>query len=108
MPVRPNRRRYAVFRVLSEEVLSGSEVFGAVRESISTLLGEVGSSRVLFTPVFYDERRGEGILRCSNRDLLDLRAAMALIGHIGSKRASIIVKGVSGTLRAAKAKFLSE
>ncbi len=107
MPVRDTRRRYIVFHVLSEQLVHGDEILEAVNESIGMLLGELGLSRLYFKPIFFDEEQGEGILRCDHDDLTDLRAAMSLIDHVGSKNASLIVKGVSGTLRSAKKKFLS-
>ncbi len=108
MPVRPNRRRYVVYRVLSEQELDRREVLEAVKESVGVLFGEFGLSRIRITPIFYDEAEREGILRCAHKDLWDLRAAMAFVDQIDSKKASILVKGVSGTLKAAKVKFLSK
>jgi len=107
MPVHLTRRRYIVYQVLSVQELGRREILGAVKESVGTLFGELGLSRIRITPIFYDETKREGILRCAHKDLWDLRAALAFIDQIDSKKASILVKGVSGTLKAAKTKFLS-
>ena len=106
MPVHLVRRRYVVFHVLSEHDLSGREILEAIRESIGILFGELGLSRIRVTPILFDEKRSEGILRCSHNDVWDLRAAMTLINQIGSEKVSISVKGVSGTLNAARRHFL--
>jgi len=108
MPVRKDRRRYIVYKVLSERVLEGREILRTIRDSTRDLFGEVGMGRITIKPIFYDDRRREGVIRCAHTDLWDLRAAMALIDSVGSDRASILVKGVSGTLKTAKKKFLSE
>ncbi|MBL7118489.1 ribonuclease P protein component 2 [Candidatus Bathyarchaeota archaeon] len=107
MPVRSTRRRYIVYQVLSEQELGRREILEAVKESVGMLFGELGMSRILITPIFYDETVREGILRCAHKNLWDLRAAIALVDQINSKKASILVKGVSGTIKAAKTKFLS-
>ncbi len=107
MPVHLVRRRYVVFHVLSEYDLSGGEILEAIRESIGILFGELGLSRLHVTPIFFDEKSSKGILRCDHDDVWDLRASMALIGQIGSGKVSISVKAVSGTLNAAKRRFLS-
>ena len=108
MPVHLTRRRYVVFQVLSEQIPDGRTVLEAIRDSIGTLFGEVGVSQVHFTPISYDETKGIGIIRCDHENAQGLRAAIAFVDHIGSRRASILVKGVSGTLKSAGAKFLSE
>lgn len=106
MPVHLVKRRYVVFHVLSEHDLSGREILEAIRESIGILFGELGLSRLRVTPILFDERSSEGILRCNHDDMWDMRAALALIDQIGSEKVSISVKGVSGTLNAAKRRFL--
>jgi RNase P/RNase MRP subunit POP5 len=93
--------------VFSEQTPPGGAVLEAVRESIGILFGELGVSRIHLTPIFYDEARGEGIMRCNHEAVWNLRVAIAFVDHVGPQRASIIVRGVSGTLRAADAKFLS-
>ncbi len=108
MPVHLAKRRYLVFQVLSDQIPAGRAVLEAVTDSISTLFGEIGVSRLHFTPILYDEARGEGVIRCDHENVQDLRAAMAFVDHVDSQRASIIVRGVSGTLRAIDAKFFSE
>ena len=107
MPVHITKRRYLVFRVLSEQVPAGEAVLEAITDSIDTLFGEFGLSRLHFIPIFYDEKKGEGIIRCDHEDVLDLRAAIAFIDQVESKPASIIISGVSGTLKAADARLFS-
>jgi len=45
-------------------------------------------------------------LRCEYRQVGELKAAMASTKKIGGREASLVILGVSGTLKAAKRKFL--
>lgn len=46
-------------------------------------------------------------MKCGHKQAGDVKAAMARIKKIGEYRASLVILGVSGTIRAARRKFLA-
>ena len=57
--------------------------------------------------VLYDENSRLGLLRCGHKQVDEIRAAMSSAGENHAKMMSFRVLGVSGTIRAAKRKFLA-
>jgi len=100
MPVRRVRRRYLLFRVVSDRRCGGREIADAVRESVLRLYGLHGLSQVEPVIIEFDEEDQRGILRCSHRHLRQMRASLAYITSIGGSAASIHVLRASGTIRA--------
>jgi RNase P/RNase MRP subunit POP5 len=56
--------------------------------------------------VLYDENSRRGLLRCSHEQVDEVKASISCGGETGTKMLSFRVLGVSGTIRAAKRKFL--
>ncbi|MDI6883832.1 MAG: Rpp14/Pop5 family protein [Hadesarchaea archaeon] len=54
----------------------------------------------------YDESSQRGLLRCGHHQLDEIKTSMAGAGE-GAKGAPFRIIGVSGTMRAAKRKFLA-
>ncbi len=94
------RRRYIAFEVI------GDRSKGDVLRAVSSLrAGQPESDRALVKLVLYDASSQKGLLRCGHRQLDEIKASMVGAGG-GAKKASFRTVGVSGTIRAAKRKFL--
>jgi len=98
------RRRHIAFEVLGAK-LSRSEATRAILNSLrgSSDFVDVGVVRL----ILYDAGSGLGLLRCGHKQVTQARAAMAKLKRIGGEEVSFNVLGVSGTIRAAKRKFLA-
>ena len=93
------RRRYVAFE------LGGEGVF---RSEIARALDESSLARGLLKLIFYDGESRRGLVRCGHTQLGELKTALSKIEEIGGKKVSFNVLGVSGTIKAAKRKFLSQ
>ena len=98
------KRRYIAFEVVGAK-LSRSEVTRDILNSLrgSSAFIDVGAVRL----ILYDAGSGLGLLRCGHKQVTQARAAMAKLKRIGGEEVSFSVLGVSGTIRAAKRKFLA-
>jgi RNase P/RNase MRP subunit POP5 len=56
--------------------------------------------------VLYNESSRRGLLRCRHGQVDEIKASISCAGKTGTKMLSFRVLGVSGTIRAAKRKFL--
>lgn len=109
-PALRERRRYLAFQVLSESKINFNDLSTSIWHSILNLLGEKGASEseIWVSKTIYDEAKQIGLIRCSHTSVESIRAALALIDRIGDIRVIVKVLGVSGTIKAAQAKFFSE
>ncbi|MBA7635271.1 hypothetical protein ES703_42872 [subsurface metagenome] len=96
------KRRYIAFEFIG----------GASKGDISWTINNVLHARKLEVDkkmlklVLYDTDSRRGLLRCGHRRVNEVKAAMLGVKKIGGKEASFLILGVSGTIRAAKRKFL--
>lgn len=104
------RERYIVFSIISEKTFTLEETVRTIWASALQLFGEVGTSRfhIWIPSNLYNEKRGIGIIRCSHDYVQDIRAALALIKKIDDEPVIIRTLGVTGTIKAAKTKFLDK
>ena len=109
-PALRDRRRYIAFQVLSESKINFNDLSNSIWHSILNLLGERGAaeSEIWISKTIYDEEKQIGLIRCSHLSVESVRAALALIERIGDVRIVVKVLGISGTIKAAQAKFFSE
>ena len=89
------RRRYVAFE------LGGTNV--SESEMIRTL---DGLSPAPVKLILYDAESRRGLVRCGQTQLREIKEALSKVEEIGGRKASLKVLGVSGTIRAAKRKFL--
>ena len=99
------RRRYLALNVESDGVLDSGEFMNAVWNSVSKLFGEYGASQTSLSLIDYDSTKGFAVVRASHTCLNMVRAALASITQIGSKRVAVHVLKVSGTLKTLREKF---
>jgi len=104
------RGRYIAFKVISENKVNFDDVKTSIWHSILNFLGEYGSSKAStwISKTAYDDNKQIGLIRCSHDFVEEIRAALSLVERIGDTRVVIKVLGVSGTMKAARMKFLGE
>ena len=90
------RRRYVAFELGGASV-SGSEMI--------RILDELSPAPVKL--ILYDAESRRGLVRCGHAQLEEIKEALSKIEEIGGRKVSLKVLGVSGTIKAAKRKFLS-
>jgi RNase P/RNase MRP subunit POP5 len=97
-----SRSRYVAFSVSGK--FSRSEIIRAIVNSLrsSQDLEDVGAVRM----IFFEAGRGHGLLRCEHKQVPQVKAAILRLKRVGKRDASFCILGVSGTIRAAKRKFL--
>ncbi len=98
------RRRYIAFELVGKGASEG-DIMLAISLSLHT--HNPAFDRRMLKLVFHDVSSRRGLLRCGHRQVDEFKAAMASITKIGGGEASFVILGVSGTIRAAKRKFLA-
>ncbi len=98
------RRRYVAFELTDGKAGKG-DIMRAVGHSLQTR--DPAFDRRMLKLVFHDVSSRRGLLRCGHKQVGELKAALTSIKKIGGKEASFVILGVSGTIRAAKRKFLA-
>ncbi|MCK5063226.1 MAG: ribonuclease P protein component 2 [Candidatus Aenigmarchaeota archaeon] len=104
------RERYIVFSIMPKERFSLEDVVKTIWSSLLQLFGEAGTSQfhVWIPSNLYNDKQGIGIIRCSHDHVQDVRAALALVKKIEDTPVLIRTLGVTGTIKAAKEKFLEK
>jgi len=97
------RRRYIAFELIGEA--SKREISWAINHVLHARKMEV--DKTMLKLVLYDTDSRRGLLRCGHKQVNEVKAAMLSIKKIGGKEASFVILGVSGTVKAAKRKFLA-
>lgn len=106
MPALREKKRYLAFRIISEDTINRRDLTEELLDSICLLFGDKGESEINPSLMSYDGRYG--ILRCQKDRTTDTRAALACINRVRGGRVSIIVLGISGTVRGAMEKFIQQ
>ncbi len=97
------RRRYIAFELIGSEAGKG-DIMRAICHYFYT--HNPAFDRRMLKLVFHDVSSRRGLLRCGHKQVGELKAAMTSIKKIGGRKASLVILGVSGTVRAANRKFL--
>lgn len=98
--------RYIVFEIISKTSVKEQDVVRAIISSILRLFGELGASKTNVWLIEYDSKTKRGIVRCSHKAVQTVVASMTIVTKIGEQEAVFVVKGVSGTIKKAKEKYL--
>ncbi len=99
------RRRYIAFEIIGAK-MGRNDVVKALDLAFRGA-HDLELNRALLKLVFYEASSQRGLLRCGHKQVDEVKAAMAEIKKIGEKRASFAILGVSGTIKAARRKFLT-
>ena len=109
-PTLREKKRYLAFEIISEEKVEFGDILNAFWHSLLNLIGELGASQanIWFVSDSWDAEKQRGLIRCDNKYVEYIRAALALIERIGDNRVIVYTLGVSGTMKAARRKFFGE
>ena len=96
--------RYVAFEVISDEIVKAAEIKNEILSATTSLLGDVGVTNLGIELISFAGQKG--LLRCRNNRIEDVRSVLATVFRVKKFRLSVRVLGVSGTLAAAKEKYL--
>jgi len=105
-PSQRERNRYLAFETISDSTFKRDEIIRAIQNSCLGFLGELGTSKTGLWLMDWDGRKRKGILKVTHKTVDEVRASMALVKDIGRKPCILKVLGVSGTVKAAREKFI--
>ncbi len=94
------------FEVDSEEKIQSGDLASEIRSSQALLFGDVGAAGNRLKLISFDGRFG--LLRCNHMAIEETRAILAAIYSVNGIRASLHVKGVSGTIKSATEKYIPQ
>lgn len=94
------KKRYVVFEIKSLDNFSKEEIRDGLNLFFLNFFGEYGFSKLGVKLLSY--RNGVGLLKCSRDSLYEILGAMALIEEIRGKKARVIAKASSGTIKTLK------
>lgn len=105
-PTLRQRKRYIVFRVITDGSFLYENLRNAIYDSVARWLGEneMAKADVHVIKNLWDGRRKVGFVRCVPKYVDDVKTALALVHQIGDSRVIIHTVRVSGTIRSAKEK----
>jgi len=106
LPTLREKKRYMAFEVMSEQPFARSDLSLEIFNSICSLFGDTGASEINAALLSYDGKYG--IIRCEREKTSDTRAALACIYRVRGSRVSILVLGISGTVKGAMEKFIQQ
>lgn len=104
------KKRYIAFEITGEENIEFPELVNAVWHSLLNLFGEVKTAEINFWMVkdSWNQETQRGLIKCNHNHVSEVRLALALLDRIGDSEVSIRTMGVSGTMKAAKKKYMGE
>jgi len=104
------KRRYVAFKVHCAKPLQELEINTVIWQSILNFLGELGAAEagIYVLKGLYTPEKKIGLIRCSHTAVEHLRAALAMVSRMGNEPVMIEVLGISGTIKAARRKYLGE
>jgi len=104
LPTLRPRRRYVAFFLNSEKEPQARELMVEIHSIQASLMGDLGTARNRLKLIYFDGHFG--ILRCSHDKIQDTRVILAAVHSINGARAAIWVKGISGTIKSVREKYL--
>jgi RNase P/RNase MRP subunit POP5 len=90
--------RYISFNLECDGSVGASEAKDGVEKGILRFIGELGASRAKPKVLEYDASKMEGIVRCENAGLPEVRASLALISSIANRKCAVRTLKTSGTI----------
>ncbi len=103
LPTLRDKKRYIAFEVKSEEAITRDGLLDEVLDSLYSLFGDAGCSEINLSLMSFDGRYG--VVRCARAKTTETRAALACVNNVMGNRVSILVLGISGTVRGAASLF---
>lgn len=106
LPILRDKKRYIAFETASSQSVNRQELTKEIFDSTGSLFGDTGRSEINPGLLSYDGRYG--IVRCAREKTREARAALACISNVRGTRVSILVLGISGTIKGATEKFIQK
>jgi len=106
LPVLRDRRRYIAFEVEAEGRVRGGDLVAEIRAAQTSLFGDLGAAKNRLRVISFDGRFG--LLRSTHTRTEECRALLATVNSVGGMRASIRVRGISGSIKAATEKYIPQ
>lgn len=101
------KNRYLVLEIISEsKKFNKKAVQGALWNSAFAFLGEAGVARTSLWFVDWNEEKQRGIVKVNRGAVKEIRASIALINKIEGQAVIPQVLGISGTIKAARRKWM--
>ena len=101
LPTLKERQRYVLYETITVHPL-GLDISDILLQRLAEILGVFGSGRCGVLSISYDQSTQSGILRCNHDAVLELKAALLMVTHVGKTPCIIRIRGVSGTLEGSK------
>ncbi|MCZ7392385.1 MAG: Rpp14/Pop5 family protein [Candidatus Methanoperedens sp.] len=106
LPTLRDKKRYIAFEAACEHTITRQELISEILNSTCSLYGDAGCSEINPMLMSFDGRYG--IVRCTREKTTQVRASLACINNTKSIRVSILVLGISGTIKGAMEKFIQK
>lgn len=123
LPSLREKKRYVVYEYISEKEISNTKVFYAIINTYKELFGKIELSKAnitkpnLYENISRDKKKNKiidlsnenyNIIRINNKYLDPLRVALAYITEIENIKINIYTKGISGTIKKVKSKYIKK
>ncbi len=110
LPSLKEKKRYVVYEIISESMISPQQAFDAINYTALQFLGELGygNAGIRIMNDIWNQDMQRGIVKVSNKYTDQLRSAFMLVKSIGRQDVIVRSVGTSGTLKKAKNKYLSD
>jgi RNase P/RNase MRP subunit POP5 len=92
-------RRYLAVKIVSDTSPAREKLLQNIEDSLRRLFGECGLVGASPHLVMYDPERMIAIVRCSNKWVEGLRAALALVTRCNGQQLALFVVRSAGTIR---------
>ncbi len=106
LPTLRDKKRYIAFEINSPQLVTRQELVKGILNSIAFLFGDRGMSEINPALMSLDDKFG--IIRCRREKTIETRIGLACIGEIQGMPVSIVVLGISGTIKGATEKFIQQ
>jgi ribonuclease P/MRP protein subunit POP5 len=109
-PSMREKRRYVIFRVISESPVEFVQVRDAVWNSILNWLGEDDAAKASIRIIrnLWSRKEQTGFVQCGPKYTDSVKIALGLVHQVGDSRAIIQSLRVSGTIKSGKEKALGK
>ena len=94
-------RRYVSIRAVCEHKLTQEQLHAALYDSVLRYFGEFGYSRIDPKIMRFDADSSTGVISCERKAAPDLESILSLMTEYSGGRLTVLVLGVSGTIKGA-------
>ena len=103
-PTQRDKRRYLVFRILSENNFTLKQSTEAINNALKNLIGILGvaGAGIRTLTKRWSQKTQTGVIMINHKYLNELKASLTLITKVNNKAATIQSLGVSGILKKTK------